>query len=334
MIGLVVPALLCLLPVLGLLTTLVAFDSYKLVPLRTVIALVAAGAALALVCYPINAWLIGRLGIDLPTYSRYVSPWIEEATKDMVLLWLIARHRIGFLVDAAIVGFALGCGFALAENVYVLWSVPDGDLSTWIVRGFGTAIMHGGAAALFAVISLAILEHDERRGLRALLPGYATAVLLHSAFNHLSRESAISVPLVLLAVATLLTIAYQRGERSLAQWLGVGFDADAERLTLLKSGRLDASPTGRYLRTLRERFDGLAVADLLAYLRLFTELSMRAKGVLLMRENGFETPPDPEASERLAELAFLERSIGRTGLLALHPLLPMRRRALRQMLAG
>ncbi len=332
--ALVVPALLCLLPVLGLLTLLVAFDSYKLVPLRRVVALTAAGAALAALCYPVNGWLIGALGVDLSTYSRYGSPWIEEAAKDALLLWLIVGQRIGFLVDAAIVGFALGCGFALAENAYVLWSVPGADLSTWIVRGFGTAIMHGGAAALFAVMSLAILERDERRGLRALLPGYATAVLLHSAFNHLSRESAISVPLVLIAVTALLMVAWQRGERSLAQWLGVGFDADADRLALLKSGRLDASPTGRYLRTLRARFDGFVLADLLAYLRLFTELSMRAKGALLMRENGFETPPDPEAADRVAELAFLERSIGRTGLLALHPLLPMRRRALHRLLGG
>ncbi len=329
----IVPALLCLSPVLGWLAILVFFDSYKLVPMKFVVGLVAIGASTAMVCYGVNGKLIAALAMDLPTYARYVSPLVEEACKGALLVWLIRSHRIGFMVDAAIVGFALGCGFAVAENGYALSRLHDVDPTTWVVRGFGTAIMHGGASALFALISLAILERDERHGLRALVPGFATAVLLHSAFNHLDRESAISVPLTLLAVSALLFLAYRRGERTLAAWLGSGFDADAERIALIKSGGLDASPTGRYLQSLRERFDGLVVADLLAYLRLFTELSMRAKGLLMMRENGFEAPTDPASGEQLTELAYLERSIGRTGLLALDPLLPMRRKALRQMLA-
>ena len=31
-------------------------------------------------------------------------------------------------------------------------------MSTWIVRGFGTALMHGGTTALFAVMGLARIE--------------------------------------------------------------------------------------------------------------------------------------------------------------------------------
>jgi RsiW-degrading membrane proteinase PrsW (M82 family) len=332
--ALLVPALLSLLPVLGLLGALVYFESFKLVPLPMVVGLTAVGGLIAVLCYFVNGTLIAALGMDLPTYSRYVSPLVEEACKGALLVWMIRRNRIGFMIDAAIVGFALGCGFALAENLYALGRLHDVDLGTWIVRGFGTAIMHGGAAALFALVPLAILEHDERHDLRALLPGYALAVLLHAGFNQLSRESVLSVPLVMIAVTSLLLVAYHRGERSLEQWLGHGFDADAELLALLRSGRLDASGTGRYLATLRERFDALVVVDQLAYLRLFTELSMHAKGVLLMRENGFEAKPDPDGADRAAELAYLERSIGPTGLLALQPLLPMRRRALRQILAG
>jgi protease PrsW len=73
------------------------------------------------------------------------------------------------------------------------------------------------------------------------------------------------------------------------------------------------------------------VADLLCYLRLYTELSLRAKGILMMRENGFEAEVDAETRERFAEMEFLERSIGRTGLVALHPLLRMGRKELWQL---
>ncbi|MDD3643854.1 MAG: hypothetical protein PHQ19_10370, partial [Candidatus Krumholzibacteria bacterium] len=49
--------------------------------------------------------------------------------------------------------------------------------------------------------------------------------------------------------------------------------------------------------------------------------SVRAKGILLMRENWFEPPPDPEIGDRFEELRYLERRIGLTGKLAMHPLL-------------
>ena len=52
-------------------------------------------------------------------------------------------------------------------------------MGTWIVRGFGTAIMHGGATAIFAVMGLSALERTQRAGLRAFLPGFALAVALH-----------------------------------------------------------------------------------------------------------------------------------------------------------
>ena len=49
-----------------------------------------------------------------------------------------------------------------------------------------------------------------------------------------------------------------------------------------------------------------------------------------MRENGFEPTIDDETRGKFTELRYLEDSIGRTALLALHPLLPMRRKALSQ----
>ena len=102
--------------------------------------------------------------------------------------------------------------------------------------------------------------------------------------------------------------------------LGRGFDRDAEMIGLIESGRFSEAPVGRYLASLRGRFEGPIVADLLCYLRVHTELAMRAKGVLMLRESGFPAKIDEGTRARLAELRYLERSIGRTGMLALRPL--------------
>jgi len=49
---------------------------------------------------------------------------------------------------------------------------------------------------------------------------------------------------------------------------------------------------------------------------------LRAKGVLLLRESGMEVPPlDEPTRNKLAELAELQRSIGKTGMLMLRPLM-------------
>jgi RsiW-degrading membrane proteinase PrsW (M82 family) len=327
------PALTGLLPVAIFLAALLYLDSYKLVKLNAVVAVVVCGAVVAGACYLVNAWALGLLGIDLTSFSRYVSPITEETLKSLVIVALIRAHRIGFLVDAAIFGFAVGTGFALVENIYFLEIVGDAGVGTWIVRGFGTAIMHGGATAIFAVMGLALLEQTPGTGLRlrALLPGLGVAIVLHSAYNHLLTSPRVATLTTLFAVPLLLYAVFQRSEKAVGEWLGQGFDADTEMLELINSGRLSDSPVGQYLHTMKKKFRGPVVADLLCYLRLYTELALRAKGILMMRESGFEVPVDEATRAKFAELSYLETSIGRTGLLAIQPMCHMSHKDLWQL---
>ena len=136
---------------------------------------------------------------------------------------------------------------------------------------------------------------------------------------------------VLLVLPPLMIYVFQKSEQAVGNWLGRGFDADTAMLESINSGRFADSPTGRYLETLRQRFQGPVVADLLCYLRLHTELALRAKGVLMMRENGFDVPVDDATRDKFAEMDYLESSIGKTGLLALKPMLHMSHKDLWQL---
>ena len=325
------PGLVGLLPVLSFLAVLLYLDSYKLVKLRDIVVVVAFGAAIAGASYLLNAQIAGLVEIEFKTLSRYVAPVSEEVLKGLLILVMIRFHRIGFLVDAAIFGFAVGTGFALVENLYYLNLFPNAGIGTWILRGFGTAIMHGGATALFAVLGLALLERSKRPGLGAFLPGLAIAVVLHSVFNHFFFSPLVSTLGIVIVLPPLLYAVFERSEQALGNWLGKGFDADTEMLALINSGQLSESPIGRYLHTLKDKFKGPVVADLLCYLRLTTELALRAKGVLMMRESGFAVPVDEATKEKFAELRYLETSIGRTGRLALQPLLHMSHKDLWQL---
>src|SRR5450631_485297 len=166
-------ALVGLLPVLSFLAALLYLDSYKLVKLRAIVTIVVAGAVVAGASYLVNGYVLNLWHLDLTNFSRYVAPFTEELLKGLVIVALIRGHRIGFLVDAAIFGFAVGTGFATVENLYFLHLVPNAGIATWIVRGLGTAIMHGGATAIFAVMGLAMLERAKRAKVTDLLPGFA-----------------------------------------------------------------------------------------------------------------------------------------------------------------
>jgi RsiW-degrading membrane proteinase PrsW (M82 family) len=153
----VIHLLLGLLPVSCFLAALVYLDSYKLVPIRLVLGVILFGCVAAALSYPVSLVWLDLIGIDFTSYTRYVAPAFEEALKAAVIVVLMRYNRIGFLVDAAILGFAVGAGFAILENLYFLRIVPETQLGTWIVRGFGTALMHGGATAIFAVTTHTII---------------------------------------------------------------------------------------------------------------------------------------------------------------------------------
>ena len=109
------------------------------------------------------------------------------------------------------------------------------------------------------------------------------------------------------------------------------YDADVRLLGQINSGEFAESKLGRFLRDFRDKFEGPVVVDMLCYLRLYTELALRAKGVLMMRENGLDVSVGERTREKFAEMEYLERSIGKTGVLAMRPFILMTRKDLWQL---
>ena len=87
------------------------------------------------------------------------------------------------------------------------------------------------------------------------------------------------------ALPLLMLVVFEVSERYVQAWLGHGFDVSSDLLQAMNSGDFTRSHAGLYLQSLREAFGGTIVADMLCYLRLYTELSLRAKGILMLRES-------------------------------------------------
>lgn len=313
--------LISIVPVAVFLGSLVALDSYKLVRMRAVLTTVGIGALAGLVAYLANSQLMVLSGGEAKVISRYVAPVIEEGIKAGYILYRIRSQKVGFLVDAGIHGFAIGAGFAIVENVYYFLAFPAASVYVWLVRGFGTAIMHGGVTTIFSVVSKNLLDQNPDSPWIRILPGFLVAVIIHSLYNHFFLKPVLSAVIVLIVVPAAMMFVFSLSERILRKWLGVGFDTDQELYSLITSGNISETHVGMYVQSLQASFSAEVVVDLVCYLRLYLELSIQAKGILLMRQAGFEAPTDPEVKEKFAELRQLERNIGPTGKLALLPFL-------------
>jgi RsiW-degrading membrane proteinase PrsW (M82 family) len=322
---------LALVPVLMFLAALRVLDSYKLVSLRTVAAALAAGAVAAGICYGINAAIFRQLHENPDLYIHFGAPVVEELAKGAFWIFLIATARVAFMVDSAICGFAVGAGFALVENVSYLEPLQGRGLGVWLLRGFGTAVMHGGVAAIGAFISVYLWEGRRWHGMRQFAPGLLVAMLLHSLFNQGVLSPAESTAATVAGLPVIFIVVFYFSERSLRRWLSGKLDRDIDTLAMIASGEFKQTPQGAYLMSLNDAFPPEVRGDMLTLLHLTLELSARAKGDLIRREAGLEVPPDPALESHFKELSYLEKSIGPTGMLAIRPLLSRNPRDLWEM---
>jgi len=310
-----------LFPVFLFLLTLIFLDSYRLVSYRVIVWTICIGCGSALICLLIIKGVGRWILLDHSLYPRYGAPVLEEVLKAGYIIFLMKKKKIGFMVDGAIYGFAIGAGFALIENIHYLLLLQSGNLFLWTVRGFGTAVMHGGTTAFLAILYVNLSERQKSEKWIMFLPGLLIAIFIHSFFNHGFLNPMVTMISQIIGFPILITIVFTRSERALRDWLEVGLDSDVQLLEYIMNGNISETKIGTYFLLLKNHIPGDVLADMLCYLRIHLELAIRAKGFLLMKGAGFRVPLDTETMEKFNELEYLDKSIGKTGKLPISPLL-------------
>jgi hypothetical protein len=84
----------------------------------------------------------------------------------------------------------------------------------------------------------------------------------------------------------LMAAVFLWSESLLRHWLGDKLDRDIELLNMIATGELHRTRSGAYLQSLQDVFPPAIRGDMLCMLQLTIELSVRAKGDMLMREAG------------------------------------------------
>lgn len=228
------------------------------------------------------------------------------------------------MIDGAIYGFAIGASFATAENIFYLsqFTYDGGNLMIWITRGFGTAVMHGGTTAIFGIICMSALNRRSNPGIAALIGGLA-AIIIHGIFNQFLVSPLVSTLIIVILVPLSMVVIFMMNERAISNWLELEFDSEASILRMIRKGQFSQTKTGSFLLSLREHFPGEVVLDMYCFISLYLELSMKAKSLMMLKENDLEIPMDPELPAKIRELQALKRSIGKGGYLAIAPVFRM-----------
>jgi RsiW-degrading membrane proteinase PrsW (M82 family) len=315
----ILKTIIALMPVIVLVVVLFRLDSHRLLGTGTMVRVFIAGCLSALVCFWINSFAIEYIALDFSRYTRYVAPLIEETVKASIIVFLFRTHRIGFLIDAGILGFTVGAGFSFIENIYYLQTASDAHYGVWMVRGFGTAIMHGGATALFAIIAEVMTRRHLKMNPLLYVPGLIVAFLLHSIFNHFPISPILSTAVTLLILPSILFLLFERDKRTIHDFLEVDFATHKALLKQINHGEFSGCEAGRFLRDMKEKLAAPVAEEMIQYFCLHTELVLNAESILLAREQHINIGIGSEIRQRLEEMHRLEKHIGRAGLRALRP---------------
>ena len=321
-----------LLPVVIYIIVVYQIDNFSLISVKRLLLLILCGMLTALACFA----LFQLTGTIIPeSLSDSVNPIIEEMVKGIPLLWLAARKKIVFFIDSVICGAAVGGGFSILENIFYLLLDDQMGIGTVLFRGLEVALVHMGCSALVAAGLMLIVRMIEYSRSRSVVKksdiAMSVFLLSEAPVLHLFHNTFHFVPLVqfVFVIGTLgglLVWTYFYDVEMIHSWIDTGLDKQLDLLASIKTGRLDDTPTGKFLESVKDAFPPKDFFDIICYVQLHVELSVASRSRVMLRETGLEDnlPLSDEMKEQILsqyiEYKILEKRLGNAARMTIAPI--------------
>jgi len=258
-------------------------------------------------------------------------PIVEEIIKALPIVLIVHRKRSTFFLEILTYGAAIGAGFAFFENILYTYYQPL-TLGDTILRGLGTSLLHIGCTALYGGIALVLfrMTKGKRKALRRTMTAVAILppIAIHFLYNLFLLPEYIQMVLVIAIFICLFIWIYSLDEKMIHKWLDVCISNDIALYKSIKEGQLSSTNAGQYLMSIKERFSPEVFFDILVFLGLYLEMSIAAKSRMIMKEAGMDTRLDSDEHqanmEKVAEIKILRKSIGKTAVALLRPLVSIK----------
>ncbi len=172
---------------------------------RGIMIFILIGISAALFISEVNGIMLQLFGYDTLFVTTTITPVTEEITKAIPILiyaFVITDKREKLLTAS----FAVGIGFALFENTYILINSVDDVTIQWaIVRGFSTALMHGICTAAVGY-GMSFVKKKKKLFYCGTFSLLMLAIIYHGIFNMLVQSEELKYFGFLLPVATYIPL--------------------------------------------------------------------------------------------------------------------------------
>ena len=172
---------------------------------RGIMIFILIGISAALFISEVNGIMLQLFGYDTLFVTTTITPATEEITKAIPILiyaFVITDKREKLLAAS----FALGIGFALFENTYILVNSVEAVTIQWaIVRGFSTALMHGICTAAVGY-GMSFVKKKKKLFYCGTFSLLMLAIIYHGIFNMLVQSEELKYFGFLLPVATYIPL--------------------------------------------------------------------------------------------------------------------------------
>ncbi|MEO5612824.1 MAG: hypothetical protein ABIT68_08810, partial [Sphingomicrobium sp.] len=219
----------------------------------------------------------------------------------------------------------------VVENIFYLMRFPEMPPAVWMVRGLGTAVMHGTTLAIMAAIAHELSER-ETRGAAAdydfnplwFAPGLLAAVAIHTVFNQFPNQPMLAMLGTVIIAPLALMAIFRFGAGEAHQWLTVEREAHRAMLDTLSAGRFPDDLAGRRIAALAARSSAQTGERIREYWEVLTRLVLTSEETLL-EQSADSQRVEADSAAAFARLAELKRELGQSTLCAVTPLLPFSR---------
>jgi hypothetical protein len=250
-----------------------------------------------------------------------------ELLKGIPILYLVMTRKIVMMGDATIYGSAVGAGFAIGENIHIVYyAIMSNSISHGmaILLGFEAAVMHIGCSSLLAY-GLIIAKQEStgtsyiKRNL-AVVTVFVITITIHFIHDVVPINPLILTPILVLYFVFSKYHLFKKNEKTIHNWIDQCLNNDVVLLASIKKGELAKTNAGKYLLSIKDAFPPEVFFDICCYISEYLELSITAKSNLILHGAGFPIQHKEENEARVSELKALRKRIGKAGIQAVSPI--------------
>jgi RsiW-degrading membrane proteinase PrsW (M82 family) len=259
-----------------------------------------------------------RLVLGAQFTATHTAPIVEEVFKSLILLYLVRRADTIFFVDGAVYGFAVGIGFAIAENMLYLSRL---DANTGVVvattRAFLAAMGHGSLTAIVGMALAGFPLGPINHPLLRWLVGLVIASAIHLFFNNTAFHQFASghTGLLVLAginfslfliVCALVLWGLRRERLRLRKSMGTKAGGTSGEARLVRH----ADDLDELLAPVEERFGEAKREQVANALLLAAQLSMKQDQIRKTRDPELRAELAPQITQLKMDLRQARHAVG------------------------